>query len=236
MQPLKKPNGKIYNKTNVSFIVAKILAVLLAFFVLFNALSYLNSHFAKIIVGQSMEPTLNADPLIQNEKDIVLVDKYAERKRGDIVIINVRDMKYFVETNKHKETPTKLLVKRIIALGGEKIKIKFNSEISKNEIWIKNSAYPQGFKLEENYIAAFDSFNITWNQTDWDEICEVDADGFLTIPQNCFFCLGDNRDNSIDSRRVGPFSAENVWGVVDYIVKDGTLLHSIVATLCQFDL
>ena len=236
MQPIKNPNGKIYKTTNVHFFIAKILTVFLALLIVFNAFCYLNSHFAKIIVGQSMFPNLNADATIENEKDIVLVDKYAQRSRGDIVIINVRDMKYFVKTNKTKETPTKLLVKRIIALGGEKIKIQFNTETNQNEIFIKNSSSPNGFKLEENYIAPYDSLINIWNQAEWDTNCDVDADGFLTVPQNCFFCMGDNRNNSIDSRYVGPFTAENVWGVVDRIVKDGTFLHSIVATLCQFDL
>ena len=235
MQKLKDPKGIIYAppyKTSIK--LTKLIALLLVLVVGINCYLYLNSHFAKIISGSSMCPNLNAQE--SGQKDIVLVDKFAEVKRGDIVIIDVKGLNYFDNRN------TKLIVKRIIALGGAKIKIVFNNETQQNEVWLKNSTYPDGAKLEEDYINPDNDPNITniYNeQYNWiigKNVLSKDAEGYITIPEDYVFFLGDNRNFSLDSRYIGPLLESRVLGVVDKIIYDKTLLHDIVATLLQFNL
>ena len=232
MQKLKDPRGVIYTPAYKKYTkCTQIIALLLVLVVAVNCYLYLNSHFAKIISGSSMQPNLNIEA---GQKDIVLVDKYKTIERGDIVIIDVKGLTYFDNRG------TKLIVKRIIALGGDKIKIVYNEQTQTNEVWLKNSTYPNGQKLNEDYINPDDDQNtvsIFNQQSNWiNGKITKDSDGYITIPDDMVFFLGDNRNVSLDSRYVGPLYQDRVLGVVDNIVYDNTLWHDIVATLLQFNL
>lgn len=232
MQTLKDPSGKIYHpQQNKLKPFAIIIALTLAIFVALSGFLYLDSHFAKIISGTSMCPTLNQN--FANEKDIVIVNKFKKTEDGDIVIIDVKTHPFFVEKS------TRLLVKRVIALGGERIKYIHNEETGSNEVWIKNDENPYGFKLEENYINPDTDKHLTQifsEQAGWSITCRKDGDGYLEIPDDYVFCMGDNRNGSFDCRSFGPIEASRVMGSVETIVYDGTVWHDILATLFQFDM
>jgi signal peptidase I len=51
-----------------------------------------------------------------------------------------------------------------------------------------------------------------WNNKDKD--WSTDNFGPLKIPANCYFVLGDNRHNALDSRYIGFIKKENINGVV----------------------
>ena len=70
------------------------------------------------------------------------------------------------------------LVKRVIATEGQTIDIDFDAGI----------VYVDGEALQEPYIA-----DATHRR--------LDFSGPVTVPENCVFCMGDNRNNSSDSRR-----------------------------------
>jgi len=107
--------------------------------------------------------------------DKVTVCKWKEAERGDIVII---------------ELDGKIVIKRIIALGGETIKIDK-----------KGKVYIDGKLLEEPYL---DKKLIGQSNKEYE--CEV--------PEGFVYYLGDNRAVSLDSRANGPVSEENIIGVV----------------------
>lgn len=85
---------------------------------------------------------------------------------------------------------SKYLVKRVIGLPGEYIEIK------DNKIYINN-------KIIDDYVS---DFNI--NDFKLEDI------GYNKIPDNMYFVMGDNRENSLDSRdyRVGLVKKEDVIG------------------------
>ena len=52
---------------------------------------------------------------------------------------------------------------------------------------------------------------------------EITVDGErLTVPAHCVFLLGDNREDSLDSRDFGPVSLSDIVGYVDYIFWPAT--------------
>lgn len=154
------------------------------------------------VVGSSMYPTLIGSPTGGSETeytkfkgyDVLLIsDLFYTPANGDIVIIQT--------ANK----PDQPLVKRIIATEGQKIKIDFTSW----KIWI------DGKLLEEDYInripnaemSAFDIERATGTPL---------TDGIWegTVPQGCIFVLGDNRNNSSDSRSLGYIDTRLIVGQV----------------------
>jgi len=99
-----------------------------------------------------------------------------EPKRGDIVVF------------KYPEDPTRDFIKRVVAIGGDVVEAK-DKEVSVN-----------GQKLVEPYAQHVDS-GIKPRTMD-----RRDNFGPVTVPMGTVFVMGDNRDQSYDSR---------FWGFVD---------------------
>ena len=118
--------------------------------------------------------------------DHILVNKTGRAKasirRGDIVVF-----KYPVD-------PGRDFVKRIVAIGGDTIE-------GKNKI-----IYINGDALSEAYTSHTDD-KIRPGGSD-----PRDNFGPYIIPQNNFFVMGDNRDQSYDSRYWGYVPRENILG------------------------
>lgn len=85
----------------------------------------------------------------------------------------------------HPDGDEKLLIKRVIGLPGDTVEAK------------ENVLYINGEEIKEPYIVN----NITWDF------------GPYTVPENSYFVLGDNRQNSYDARYW-----ENRWVTPDMII------------------
>jgi signal peptidase I len=89
------------------------------------------------------------------------------------------------------DQPSQNYIKRIIALPNEQIHIKNNTII------IQNENNPKGFVLNEPYLST-------------DEI--TDGSYSVKLRNNEYYLLGDNRDNSKDSRTFGPIKKDQIIG------------------------
>jgi len=167
------------------------------FYILFATLAFgiseISDVFIKVdpfggIKAYSIPTGTMIPTLMIGDRIIINLDYYKtnEVKRGDIIVF------------KYPENPKKDFIKRVVATGGDKIE-------SKNKV-----IYLNGKKIDESYVQHTDSAIFPH---------EFDSrDNFLplTVPENKFFVMGDNRDQSHDSR---------FWGFVDINDIQGKALY-----------
>jgi signal peptidase I len=79
---------------------------------------------------------------------------------------------------KYPKDPSKGYIKRLIGLPGDKV------EIQAGEVWVNGS------KLSEPYVDSKMNLSLTLQPT-------------VLVPTSSYYVLGDNRDNSSDSRSWG---------------------------------
>lgn len=91
---------------------------------------------------------------------------------------------------KYPRDPSKFFIKRVIGMPGETI------EIIDGAVIIKNDEMPDGFVLNEPYI----------------EPMPTAAPMRETLGNNEYFVMGDNRDQSSDSRAWGVLQERNIVG------------------------
>jgi signal peptidase I len=161
------------------------------------------------IPSESMEQTL----LIG---DYLLVDKfcyggstgwnrlmpYRNVRRGDVIVFH------------YPVNPAQDFVKRVVALPGDRLRL------------INKRVYINGAPLHEPYVqyitALRNFYRDDFPRTDspdygvdvkwWKEMPKLVEDHQLIIPEGHYFVLGDNRDDSQDSRYWGFVPRENIIG------------------------
>lgn len=128
--------------------------------------------------GNSMTPTLHDNEYLLTEKISYML---GQPQRGDVIIF------------RFPQAPRFDYIKRIIGLPGEKLKIQ------NNKITIQNTEFPAGFVMDEPYLA-------NGTQTIVPPSGAFMSEGqMISLGKNEYFVLGDNRQNSSDSR---------FWGLV----------------------
>ena len=110
-------------------------------------------------------------------------------QRGDIVVF------------RSPENPTLDLVKRCIGVPGDRI------EVSEKQLYIN------GQRVEDSTYAQHVDMN-TYPDRDFfrPDLRKRDNFGPYEVPKGHYFCMGDNRDHSYDSRFWGPVPAHMVKG------------------------
>ncbi len=133
------------------------------------------------VEGESMLPTLH------NQDRLVSTHLFYKPTNGDIVVAT--------KPNERNEP----LIKRVIAVGGQKLDIDFAA----NAIFIDDK------RINEPYIL---------ERMDPDRSSELELP--LVVPEGYVFLMGDNRNNSWDSRveEVGLVDERHILGKIIYRV------------------
>ena len=110
-----------------------------------------------------------------------------EVKRGDMIVFA------------YPEDTSKDFIKRCVAVPGDKVEIK-NKLLYINDV-LEKATYPvhKDFRI-------FEKFNAP------SEYLVRDNYGPIVLPKDYYFMLGDNRDNSLDSRYWGPLHKDYIKG------------------------
>lgn len=146
--------------------------------------------FSPIIVdGPSMQPTLYShDQMIVNK----FIYYFKEPERFDIVVFHASEEKDFI--------------KRVIGLPGEHVMVK------------DDILYIDGKEVEQPFLQQVDDENYVFSVMTGDFRLEELVGGYDKIPEGYILVLGDNRNNSTDSRHeLGLVSLDQVVGKTNII-------------------
>lgn len=197
MEKVKK-KGKVFN-----IIINSIMMLLIV--VCLSVLFFNLTHTYHYVEGSSMQPTLN-----YTSEDAVISSKIKSRKRGDIIILEKEE--------RDSNGEIIYIIKRLIALEGDQVAVKLVDD-QYRIILIKKGETEEEI-LEENYLISYENNSILYKNfyNMAKRLYGVEQDGFLTIPENHIFYLGDNRLTSSDCASYGTKSKELIVGKVDYII------------------
>lgn len=148
------------------------------------------------VSGTSMCNTLE-------DKQQLITTNLVPIKPGDIIV--------FHQTSERYDRFNEPLVKRVIATEGQTVRIDYTS----GTVWV------DGELLDEPYRALLNAEGQPIGQ--WTQLPNYGFDYFTgifeaTVPEGCLFVMGDNRNNSADSRidAIGFVDKRRVLGKVIY--------------------
>ncbi len=142
--------------------------------------------------GPSMLPTLH-------HRDVMLLRSIGYTpEQGDIVVLT-KDFHHYTD---------QAIVKRVIAVGGQTVRIDYN----------ESKVYVDGVALDEPY---------TLEPVMYPHGGSIDE---LTVPEGSVFVLGDNRNNSSDSRvpELGAIDNRYILGEMVTVLIPGTWISSLL--------
>lgn len=169
--------------------------ILLAFIIIIPVRAFLFQPF--FVSGQSMEPNFDEGQYLvitefgYKTTDSLLgipfgftVRPYKDLYRGDVAVF---------EVSKNPET---YYIKRVIGLPGESIEIK------RGRVVIYNNTNSEGMFLDESEYLSQEA------------LLSLQDMSRVTLGENEYFFMGDNRNHSHDSRSIGPVKRGQVTGRV----------------------
>jgi signal peptidase I len=183
-RPFTKSTGREYFE---SIVIAVILALFIRTFVV---------QAFKIPTGSMENNLLIGDHLLVNKFVLGPTASGLERlllpmgaiRRGDVLVF------------KYPEEPDRDFIKRIIGLPGDTLELK------------QKKVYINGQPIDEPYVHFLEP---PGGGADLHEVTSIDVReryGPVTVPENQYFAMGDNRDNSQDSRYWGFLPRDYVKG------------------------
>jgi len=183
--------------------------------VAFLVLCFLGTFRSYLVEGPSDAPSLFRNDLVIINKaayDFSIpftrykIFRYSNPSRGDMVICRIPDY------DNHN-----LFLKRIIGLPGDRIELRNNNLLINDTILDRFLVDKQKMGLPDDgemgelvahefgmgldHLIAFNKYHSPYS-----------CFGPLIVKPGHYFILGDNRDNSIDSREFGLIPRENVYG------------------------
>ena len=178
------------------------------------------------VSGTSMQPTINEQWNVEGDvADGVYVNLFNKGQRGDVVVIE----KATYDPVKSKWID---VIKRIIAVGGDKIAICPVLEIGPKayKLLVIYNGETDPTPLEEAYLSEqnkksgnYETYKKLYNSympSNQDNFELINGVWYLVVPEGKVFYLGDNRLASKDCSEYGPMAEDKVVGKVDIIIRN----------------
>ncbi len=190
--PPASPNAGQQKRENFKSIISTILILLLAPLLALGITAFVFQSYE--VDGPSMQSTLET-------KDRLIVWKFGHTlsrlskkhyipERGSIVVFVKRGL-YDFNSDKDKQ-----LIKRVIALPGEKVLVK------DGVVTVYNKEHPEGFNPDKTLGIESTIMGNTVGEAEF------------TVDDGQIFVMGDHRDNSLDSRIFGPIPSSDIVGTL----------------------
>ncbi|HTY09209.1 MAG TPA: signal peptidase I [Candidatus Edwardsbacteria bacterium] len=180
-----------------------------AFVILAGTLSLANGWMVRAFAYEMFSaPTASMAPTIEKDDRFMVAKHIGENiRRNDILVFR-------------SPYDGKTLVKRCIALGHDTV------EIRHKQLWINGKQTVEPFTQHSDiteiplpHDALMDaSPRGSWEHGRFTQVYWArDNFGPVVVPENCLFMMGDNRDDSYDSRFLGPVPRSAVVGKPLYV-------------------
>ena len=193
MNPTNKLKKSTYFMISVGATIALIVAFLLVKIFVFS--NY-------VVYQSSMEPTFY-------EGEIIWANKLKKPTYGDVVLVSY-------EADGKKD----ILVKRAVAFGGDLLWVEESSETAGYYYLCRQKS---GTEVEErlvkevydgNTIELMGLSNLPKTYHEGVGFVAIGKENAVEVPEGTIYCMGDNRNSSLDSRDLGAFNSESLVGVV----------------------
>ena len=152
---------------------------------------------------------------------IVMTKAFGQLERGEIVVFQHDPKGPDLRDARYREDPSTFYVARVVGLPGETIQMRgttlYINEQPLPEQKVTSREVDYLDPLEELSTDGNGPYRVFYSQSA-DERSTI-SDNFIfagqtpfQIPKDSYFIMGDNRDNSEDSRFRGPVPRELIWG------------------------
>ena len=126
---------------------------------------------------------------------------YRRVQRGDIVVFH------------YPVNPAQHFVKRVIGVPGDRVRL-INKQVFVNGVALKEPHAHFSRPANDLFRDSFPRLDVAAGETPewWVQLRKLVEDGQLIVPQGHYFVMGDNRDDSYDSRYWGFVPQANIIG------------------------
>lgn len=220
--PAEHEQGETPTESSVSFedkrrkprfslreLVCSLGLVLVVFFVFHVVLGFVP------VKGASMRPLINSD----GDQSWSVLCRLAGPEKGSVVVFP----KVGAEVN---------LIKRVIATEGDEVVVRPKASAPEYaEIYVNGTLLDEPYLGEQMYwsLWVYSDLTHTFVSPIWHEYGTITSNEqyvSFTVPEGKFFALGDNRNDSRDSRHYGFFDVDECLGRV-FLLVDGSGLRLI---------